>query len=162
MCIIVDACVKDAILDPSKHPAAQAVHDWLEKDGKFVFGGSKYKKEFLNGVRIRSFVLNRWRAGMAISVPCEAVDAEEDRLNRARSCESNDSHIIALARVSGARVLYSLDAKSRLHRDFREKKLIDNPRGSVFKDPRHSHLLGHCSACQRAILKQNPIDRLFD
>lgn len=45
-------------------------------------------------------------------------------------CVSDDEHIIALAQISGARLLYSNDGD--LHKDFRNKNLIDNPRGKVY------------------------------
>ena len=48
----------------------------------------------------------------------------------ADSCRSNDQHIIALAHVGGARLLYSNDGD--LHDDFDDKGLIDNPRGKVY------------------------------
>lgn len=43
---------------------------------------------------------------------------------------SDDPHVIALAQVSGARLLYSNDGK--LQRDFKDRDLINNPGGSVY------------------------------
>ena len=45
-------------------------------------------------------------------------------------CRSDDPHVLALAIVSGARLLYSNDAA--LQRDFKDKRLIDSPRGKVY------------------------------
>lgn len=42
----------------------------------------------------------------------------------------NPEHIIALAKISGARLLYSND--QLLQRDFNEKELIDKPRGKIY------------------------------
>ena len=44
--------------------------------------------------------------------------------------KSDDPHIIALAQVSGARLLYSNDKS--LQQDFKNKDLINNPRGKVY------------------------------
>ena len=49
---------------------------------------------------------------------------------------SNDFHIIALAQLAGARMLYSRDRE--LHQDFRNSKLVDRPRGKVY--PRNMNL----------------------
>ena len=58
-------------------------------------------------------------------------------------CVSNDPHVIALARISGARLLCSRDQK--LHSDFGNKHLVDNPRGSVYQDIPHAPLIArHC------------------
>ena len=43
---------------------------------------------------------------------------------------SDDPHLLALAQVSGARLLYSND--SDLQDDFKNRRLIDNPRGRVY------------------------------
>ena len=46
------------------------------------------------------------------------------------SCKSNDHHVIALAQISGARMLYSND--QALQQDFKNTALIDQPRGTVY------------------------------
>ncbi len=51
-------------------------------------------------------------------------------------CSSNDQHVIALAQVSGARLLYSNDAQ--LQEDFKNSRLVDSPRGKVYTTIRHS------------------------
>ena len=45
-------------------------------------------------------------------------------------CTSNDVHVLALALVSGARLLYTNDAA--LIMDFKNSKVIANPRGKVY------------------------------
>lgn len=52
------------------------------------------------------------------------------QLRRRRDCVSNDAHVIALAQVTGARLLFSND--SALQSDFKNKLLIDQPRGKVY------------------------------
>lgn len=45
--------------------------------------------------------------------------------------DSNDLHILALARATSSRLLYSDD--TALIKDFKNKLLIDNPRGKAFQ-----------------------------
>ena len=62
------------------------------------------------------------------------VGTRTDELDQSGSLESDDPHVIALAQLSGARLLYSNDAA--LQRDFRSPQLINSPRGRVYStDP---------------------------
>lgn len=67
-------------------------------------------------------------------------------------CQSDDTHIIALAQISGARLLFSND--KALHQDFKNKELINNPRGKVYSTLRgsdfrasHKNLLARRDLC---------------
>ena len=54
--------------------------------------------------------------------------------------------MLALAIVSGARTLASDD--NALTADFRNKAIIDSPRGSIYRDPvKHGRLLRHTTSC---------------
>ena len=57
-------------------------------------------------------------------------------LQDAGACQSNDLHVLALAQVSGARLLYSNDLS--LHQDFGNRDLISRPRGKIYSTPRLS------------------------
>jgi rRNA-processing protein FCF1 len=61
-----------------------------------------------------------------------------------KSLKSNDDHIIALARASGARVLLSNDRD--LWDDFRNNKLLSRPPGRIYRKRAHSHLLRSCQS----------------
>ncbi len=58
---------------------------------------------------------------------------------------SNDAHVIALARVSGARILFCRD--TALEKDFRNPSVINNPRGKIYKYKSHKNLLGVQPSC---------------
>ena len=84
------------------------------------------------------------QAGRAKAVPDAPVDARMKLV--APQCVSDDPHIIALALVSGARLLCSLD--QALHTDFTNPKLINSPRGNVYQNATHEHLVRHhCTKC---------------
>jgi hypothetical protein len=64
----------------------------------------------------------------------------------AQQCVSDDPHIIALALESGARFLCSLDQD--LHTDFTNPQLVNAPRGHVYQNVAHEHLIRrHCKKC---------------
>lgn len=82
------------------------------------------------------------RAGRLVSANGDRLELEEKRLRRDGLCASNDHHVLALAIASGARTLATGDGP--LTRDFRNKAIIDRPRGSVYRDtPEHRRLLRH-------------------
>ena len=58
------------------------------------------------------------------------VDAQVTTLKNGVAHKSNDSHVLALAQISGARLLYSNDTD--LQQDFKNGGLINRPRGKVY------------------------------
>ena len=92
----------------------------------------------LNRIHDASRAIRTWeRAGRAYIVGQELVEAEMQKIQEL--CISNDAHVIALARVSGTRLLCSED--QGLHRDFGNLELINNPPGRIYQNRSHQHLL---------------------
>ncbi len=91
-----------------------------------MFGG-KLAEELYRVAAVKRYLLQLLRAGRARLVAAAAIDQEEVRVRDLELAQSNDIHVLALARASGARTLCSAD--QLLHRDFRNKRLISNPRG---------------------------------
>ena len=63
-----------------------------------------------------------------------SVSAHERQIRRDGYCVSDDEHVLALAQASGARLLYSND--TNLHRDFKDSRIIKNPRGKIYSTVR--------------------------
>ncbi|MGA8059824.1 MAG: hypothetical protein WB999_16365, partial [Candidatus Binataceae bacterium] len=82
------------------------------------------------------------RMGRVRLVADGEIDAEEKSLIEGRECESDDQHIMAVARVAHVRVLVSHDQD--LHRDFKNYRILNSPRGRVYQNANHSHVLGSC------------------
>ncbi len=129
MCVIVDANLASLVFktQPSNHYAP--VITWLtKKDGLLVYGGQLARE--LGKVEVaRRFLVTLQRAGRAKLIPDPELEKEESVVHATGLCQSNDAHVIALARVSGARTLCSRDAA--LHQDFKNAQLIAKPRGVV-------------------------------
>lgn len=154
MCVIVDANALSAVFAEPTQDDFQALVDWLFKGaGALVYGGRLLNElERVSQARRAVAALNR--AGRATQVPAPDVDSEERRLS-SKALKSNDGHVIALARVSGARTLCSGDIA--LQADFRNPGLIGQPRGHVYwpagspkRRPQHARLLRHTTSCPRA------------
>jgi hypothetical protein len=144
MCLIVDANQASLVFGLAKSPGLLALRNAIFSDRgkiKVVCGGALIDEYRLAGVLRVIRALDQ--AGRVRIVPSKDVDSETDRLRHAGVCRSNDQHIIALARVSGVRVLCTRDAE--LHADFKNPKLISKPRGQIYQTERHQRLLAkHC------------------
>jgi hypothetical protein len=145
MCLIVDANRASLVFgdDPDFGP----VRDWLQqRDGILIVGGH-LAAELSRVEKARRFVVQLQRAGIARQVPAADVAREEAVVRETGLCQSNDSHVVALARVSGARTLCSEDRD--LWSDFQNQHLVSKPRGKIYRNSEHAHLLRHTASCGR-------------
>jgi len=140
MCLIIDAncAVETLCSDPSK--AFAPVHEAIiKKNAVMVMGGTKLRNEYKKLASVWRFIIALDRAGKAVAYSDAAVDALQKELENSGLLQSDDPHIIALAKVSGARLLCSKD--QNLHKDFRSQKLISLPRGQIYQNTAHKPLI---------------------
>lgn len=146
MCVIIDNDVRDVFFGTPVDEEMLPLWNWInDRKGVLVVGG-RLRKEIFDSENVGRVIREWIRSGRARDLEDDRpgqVDAETDRV--AGRCRSNDAHVIALARVSGARLLCSRD--SDLHQDFRNPDLIDSPRGHVYQGSSHSKLLTHQGQC---------------
>lgn len=149
MCIIIDS---NAFHEgfAGRAEAGKKVFEWLA-DGKGMMAiGGKLLKEIAGN----SPNAARWiREGIGSNTVIAANDSEVNdaakRLDREGVCKSNDAHVIALAQVSGARLLYSNDGT--LHQDFKNRELLNSPRGKVYSTLKNKRFL----RSHRELLNEN-------
>lgn len=109
-----------------------------------LYYGGGLRREYFRSEKVKRMVKQLDQAGRAKAVPDAKVDAR--MVIVAPQCVSDDPHIIALALESGARLLCSLD--QALHTDFTNPQLINAPRGHVYQNATHEHLIRqHCQRC---------------
>ena len=142
MCIIVDMNVAHRVFlrenDPDFAPVHESLFGTSKPKASIVYGG-QLLREYAGNNAVRRVIAILDRAARARRVTDDAVDAETTSLCSAGQCVSDDEHIIALARISGVRLLCSHDRQ--LHRDFTSKHLIDSPRGKVYQNASHVTLI---------------------
>jgi hypothetical protein len=145
MCVIVDANVASDVFDSPPQPDFVPLWRWIEEqDGVIVYGG-KLAKELGRIDHVARRLQQLSLAGKAKVPDSVRLAKEEKAVGHSGLCKSNDSHVIALARVTKARTLCSRDKK--LHEDFKNPKLVANPRGQIYQDKTHAKLLGHTAGC---------------
>lgn len=143
MCVICDANATNRLVRPGSEEG-KLLLDWIvEKGGQIVLGG-RLKKESYHNEKVRQLYSRLLDAGRLHLIPDDRVESETKILEERGDLLSDDPHVLALARISGARILFSYD--NNLGRDFKNKSLIDHPRGKIFKSAAHRSLL-QSSAC---------------
>lgn len=143
MCLIIDADVSASLQPPSTN--AQPIVNAIEQRRVRLVVGGRNTEELYRTRAVGRWIAGLIRANLARTVPTEDIEKEERTLPRLGKCKSNDSHVIALARASGARLLFSED--KNLARDFKNREFLD-PTGSVYKRRAHAHLL-ETAICRR-------------
>ena len=153
MCAIVDANVVHEVFQPDRPEAGVKFFDWINRGRGRVIAGGKLLAELSNTKSFREWAHAALQSGRMERVDDGKVDAETAQLLSENLCKSNDHHVIALARIGGARLLYSNDRD--LQTDFKNKALINDPRGKVYSTSRtpdfeanHKKLLEDKTLCR--------------
>ncbi len=153
MCIIVDANKLGEFLPNPPSDDAMPIHHWLSRrtgGGVLVYStGGKFDSEL--GRKARTKLADYARAGRARLVPADRFSDDADRLRTSGQLRSDDPHVLALARASGARLVYTGD--KNLMADFNNPHLIRGPRGKVYSSASNAKLLTR-SACSKPKLAQ--------
>ena len=155
MCAILDASVVSQVFGTKCPPAGEAFFEWIAyRHGRVVVGG-KLDRELARNSRFRLWFRDALLSGKAEKLARKQVDAIADQLTREGACRSNDAHVIALAQLSDARLLYSNDKK--LNGDFLNAELVPPPSGNVYTTlhgrdftPDHQALLDRKDLCRRS------------
>lgn len=145
MCLIIDANKAASFVNEPKAEDHLPIHQWLRDGGQIAFGG-KLTAELNKVAKMRHYLVELWRKGQALRYADTVVYEEQQRVTATGLCTSDDPHVIALARVSGARRLFSHDGD--LTDDFRNSALLPNPRGKVYRRAEHRHLLDDAPKCR--------------
>ena len=152
MCAIVDANTAREVFSRDRPPAGDRFFSWLNSGrGRLVAGGKLLRElEKMNDSKV--WASEAVNFGKIRILNDADVNARTERIER-EGIISDDPHVLAVAQISGARLLYSNDKD--LHSDFKNRKLIGHPSGSVYSTSRtsdftksHRLLLGRKGICR--------------
>ena len=148
MCVILDNNVAGLLFgNPQNRPeAATKFLEYVDAGRLKLVAGGRLIDELRGSGKVQAWLAERVRSGKANIVPRDKVDKAEQRLIQEAKFKSNDPHVLALAQVAGARLLYTHD--DALTDDFKDSKLIRKPRGRVFRTP----MSGQFTKAQRTLL----------
>ena len=159
MCVIVDNSVSHHVFTATPSEAAQQLLKWIDSgQSRFVVGG-QLLHELKGNSTFRSWMNEALKRGTARRIGPAKVTARVRILRQNSQMRSNDTHVIALAQLSGARLLFSDDRA--LNRDFENTDLIHSPNGSVYTTlgdsaksftPEHAELLRRDNLCSASCI----------
>lgn len=147
MCLIIDTNVAGQVFDEEPIADLRPVTEWLlskKHQARLALGG-RLKEELFQIGRVRAALTSLFRAGRVKIISDGQIQQEEQALTQLGICASNDLHLLALARLSGARLLCSND--ENLHADFKNHKIIATPRGRIYQSADHKDLLFRRDMC---------------
>jgi rRNA-processing protein FCF1 len=153
MCAIVDNNVRDQVFgEHTQSAAGEYFLQWLTGGrGKLVVGGELLRELDEYG-QFKRWLRTALVRNIALAVNDDDVDVETDAIRSQGICRSDDEHVLALARVSGARLLFTNDRD--LQEDFRNRQIIAGTRGRIYTTvdysdvrPTHRDLLNRSDLC---------------
>lgn len=153
MCAIIDNNVRHEVFGASdvQTEAGEYFLNWLEnRNGRLVVGG-KLLEELSDYTGFGTWLRRALVRGRVIRVSDAEVDTETANLQSRNICKSNDAHVLALARVSGARLLFTNDQD--LQEDFRNRGIIGGIRGRVYTTLVHQDF----SSTHRSLLNRTDL-----
>lgn len=155
-CAIVDANRVADVFGDAPSEAGAAIRRWINAgEGQLVSGGRLHAELHGASDQFRQWALVAQRTGQLRRVRARLLKSDIDHFESHPERRSNDPHILALAVVSGARLLYSNDRP--LQQDFTNSALINQPRGKVYStlyndafDQPKQRLLRNAPPCRSA------------
>ena len=118
---------------------SRPIHKWLKSGaGSIVYSTDGRFAQEIQG-RVRTRLADYVRAGRAKLIPASRFADDERNLKARADLRSDDPHVLALAREARVRLLYTADRN--LISDFKNKRFIDGPRGSIYSGARNAKLL---------------------
>lgn len=129
MCVIVDTNVVAQMFGTAQTPGGIAFRERVESGLALVAGGELLRELDGNG-NFRDWRRIAARIGVFQIVSENDVARRTEALRKEKRCESDDEHVIAVAQVGGARLLFTNDGA--LQKDFKNKALVDEPRGRIY------------------------------
>ena len=154
MCAIVDANVAGEVFGASPSLAGDKFFDWINRGSRrLVVGGKLFEELETSSPGFREWASQAVQAGKMRILDESEVGTRSKQIERQGIRTKDDPHILALAQLSGARLLYSND--KRLRRYFKDTSLIDNPAGHIYSTLRsknfgrsHRRLLNRTDICR--------------
>ena len=152
MCAIIDTNIAHEVFGRNRPEAGVKFFDRINSGKMMLLVGGQLRKELFKIGHTKQWIQQALISGEAKLIT-KGVNELTEQLNNEDMCKSNDPHVIALAKIGGARLLYSNDTD--LRDDFKNRYLIDKPRGKVYSTRKnrrfsdsHKDLLARTDLCR--------------
>ena len=130
MCGVVDNDVASEVFGDRQTAAGKGFRDWLDRRrGSLAVGGDLLDELEGNG-KFKEWYARNIQSGLILQIGRDRITPVQRRLEREGRCRSNDTHVLALAVASGARLLYTNDIN--LMDDFRNRNIVPGLPGKIY------------------------------
>ena len=141
MCLIVDANLCSILFKKTADKSYGELREAIFANRLLLVHGGKLTQEY-HRAGVLKVIASLSQSGKAFRVSDKLIDAQLLKING--RCTSNDEHVIALARADRRRAHVLCTDDRALLIDFKNKELIDNPRGTIYSPTRHRQSLANC------------------
>jgi hypothetical protein len=141
MCLIVDANLVSVLFKKTSDKSYKELRETIFSNRVSLLHGGKLTKEYETAGVLGILALLA-QSGRAFRVSNTLIDQQLAEIEG--RCESNDQHVIALARTDRRRGRVLCTNDQALQNDFKNKLLIDKPRGTIYSPTRHRESLANC------------------
>ena len=141
MCLIVDANLCSVLFEKTSDVQYAELRQTISSNRVTLIYGGKLTQEYI-AAGVLPVIALLSQSGRAIKVDDHLIDTEFKKIEG--KCFSNDEHVVALARADrkNGHLLCSNDIA--LRNDFKNKLLVDLPRGKIYSPARHKASLANC------------------
>ena len=155
MCAIVDNDVAGEVFGDSDSPAGREFFNWLTSGGGRLVVGGKLLEELEGSGDFRKWASVATSAGRMTTLNRNEVEERTRQIERDAKHSSNDPHVLAVAQLGRARLLFTNDR--HLEQDFLSKSLIDRPKGRIYhtRDVHSRNDNKDFSTAHRRLLRSN-------
>lgn len=141
MCLIIDANLCSVVFKKTSDTLHKKLREAIFSNRLTLIHGGKLTQEY-GMAGVLSVIVALAQSGRAFKVSDALIDAQLAQIEN--RCTSNDDHVIALARADRGRARLLCTNDRALQNDFKNKSLVDNPRGSIYSPTRHKASLANC------------------
>jgi hypothetical protein len=141
MCLIVDANLCSILFKKTSDKSYKELRKAIFSNRVSLLHGGKLTMEY-ETAGVLGIVASLAQSGRAFKVASSLIDKQLPEIEG--RCESNDLHVIALARADRRRGRVLCTNDQALQNDFKNKALIDKPRGTIYSPTRHKESLANC------------------
>ena len=129
MCAIVDSDVAAEVFGKNPSDAGLRFFNWVSSGTGLLIVGGKNLIE-LNQTSAKTWISQAYRFGKVRIEDKQEVNNLSEEISTQHTCKSNDQHILALSRISGARLLFTNDWD--LQKDFKNGLLVGGKGGKIY------------------------------
>ena len=129
MCAVLDASIVGELFSPEPKRIPDRFFQWMKSGGRLVVGGRQWS-ELIENQTARDWLLQAITKGQVRKLNAATVESRTKELSARAELRSDDPHILAVALIGEARLLYSNDED--LQDDFKDPALIPSPAGRVY------------------------------